>query len=385
MDSSVARDVPAVPGAGPLRRRLGIGARNSYRHWGLLGYGFGAAVLLLTAQLSQRGLLLGLVVIASCVASFGIAVKLSFIIFGAERIVFFQQTLAALGLSAAVLALTDRPLRAGLDLAIIGIGAFLSFGRVGCLSAGCCYGRPARRGVRYPLAMHTTGFPRHLCEVTLWPIQLVEAALSLLLVGAAITVVLVGWAPGSAVAVYLVGYGFARLGLELARGDEARPTGLGLSEAQWTAPLVAWLLAWRGGGWLVWAAAGLSALAAGLALYARQARWTRWWLRSPQRTRQLGEALVPLLATPALARAETAYGLRLSSSLNADGSRHFALSRSDPATPLDAATAGLVARELGLLLGATPSQLIAGRTPGLFHLDLRGQDRLASSARSSTM
>ena len=254
MDSSVARDVPAVPGAGPLRRRLGIGARNSYRHWGLLGYGFGAAVLLLTAQLSQRGLLLGLVVIASCVASFGIAVKLSFIIFGAERIVFFQQTLAALGLAAAVLALTDRPLRAGLDLAIIGIGAFLSFGRVGCLSAGCCYGRPARRGVRYPLAMHTTGFPRHLCEVTLWPIQLVEAALSLLLVGAAITVVLVGWAPGSAVAVYLVGYGFARLGLELARGDEARPTGLGLSEAQWTAPLVAWLLAWRGGGWLVWAA-----------------------------------------------------------------------------------------------------------------------------------
>lgn len=382
---SVARNLPAGPRAGPLQRRLRIGARNSYRFWGLCGFWFGAAVLLATAQFSHRGPLLGLVVIAACVASFGLAVKLSFILFGAERIVFFQQTLAALGLSAAVLALTDRPVRGGLDLAIIGIGAFLSLGRVGCLSAGCCYGRPARRGVRYPLAMHATGFPRHLCEVALWPIQLVEAALSLLLVGAAIAVVMAGWAPGSAVAVYLVGYGFARLGLELARGDEARPIWLGLSEAQWTAPLVAWLLAWRGGGWLVWAAASLTALAAGLSLYARRARWTRWWLRWPSRTRQLGEALVPLLATPALARAETAYGLRLSSSLNADGSRHFALSCSDPTAPLSAATAGLVARELGLLLRATPKNLVAGRTPGLFHLDVQVHERLPGSARSSPM
>ncbi|MCC6998005.1 MAG: prolipoprotein diacylglyceryl transferase [Deltaproteobacteria bacterium] len=382
---AIAREAPATPGAGRRRRWPGIGARNSYRRWGLIGFGLGAAVLLTTAQLSQRGLVLGLVVVASCVASFGIATKLSVILFGAERIVFFQQTLAALGLSAGVLSLTGRPLRAGLDLAMIGIGAFLVLGRVGCLTAGCCYGRPARRGVRYPRSLAAAGFPRHLVGVALLPIQLAESLLSLLLVIACITVVLAGWAPGSAVALYLLGYGFARLWLELARGDEARPVGLGLSEAQWTAPLIAWLLAWRGGGRLVWAAVGLTALAAGLGLYARRARWTRWWLRVPARTRQLGEALLPLLATPTLTRAETRYGLRLSSSLNPDGSRHFALSRCDATAPLDAATAARVARELGLLLGATPSPPVAGRTPGLFHLDVPAQGRLASSARSSPM
>ena len=33
---------------------------------------------------------------------------------------------------------------AGLDAAVLGIGAFLAFGRIGCLNAGCCHGRPAR-------------------------------------------------------------------------------------------------------------------------------------------------------------------------------------------------------------------------------------------------
>ncbi len=361
---------PSPPPTSPWLRRLRVGAQHSYRRWGLIGYFFGAALLLLIAALSGRGVLLGLVVIASCVASFGVAVKLSFIVFGAERIVFFQQTAAALGLSAAVLALTDRHVRAGLDLAIIGIGAFLIFGRLGCLSAGCCYGRPARRGIRYPAAMAAVGFPRHLVGVALAPIQLAESLLSLLLTGGCVALVLGGAPPGSAVALYLLGYGLVRLGLEMARGDEARPTALGLSEAQWTAPLIAWLLAWRGGARLWWPAAVLTLLAVGLALYGRRTRWTRWWLRWPRRTRELGDALQSLLGAPGLTRAETAFGLRLSSSPNPDGSRHFALSRTDPASPLDAATAALVARELGLLLGAPPRNLLAGRTPGLFHLDV---------------
>ena len=48
-----------------------------------------------------------------------------------------------------LLSLLDAPVLSYLDVTVLSLGLFLAWGRLGCLMAGCCHGRPQNWGVRY--------------------------------------------------------------------------------------------------------------------------------------------------------------------------------------------------------------------------------------------
>ncbi len=162
--------------------------------------------------------------------------------------------IAAVGLK-----LTRQPVFPYLDLTILGIGAFLTLGRIGCLLVGCCHGRPCRWGVRYGEEHADAGFPSCLVGVRLFPIQAIESLWVLCTVAVGTYFVWTGSPAGTALAWYVVVYDVGRFCFEFARGDADRPYWLGFSQPQWISlvltgavagaelagllPLVAWHLA----------------------------------------------------------------------------------------------------------------------------------------------
>jgi hypothetical protein len=153
---------------------------------------------------------------------------------GRESLVYYHHEILVLAACAAVTSAAGLDVAASLDAAALGVGAFLAFGRIGCLNAGCCHGRPARRGVCYGPAHLAEGFASELVGVRLVPVQAVEAAGAATITLAGLACVAAGAAPGVALGVYVAAYGLLRFGLEEWRGDAGRRRLFGFSEAQWT-------------------------------------------------------------------------------------------------------------------------------------------------------
>lgn len=110
------------------------------------------------------------------------------------------------------------------DLAAPSLALAHAFGRLGCFSAGCCWGGDAHGcslAVTFsdPLAASRTGVP---LGVPLYPTQLAEAGLNLL------TFALLSWLyrhrrfRGQVITVYLFVYSLLRFVIEYFRGDPAR-------------------------------------------------------------------------------------------------------------------------------------------------------------------
>jgi hypothetical protein len=274
-------------------------------------------------------------------------------IVGVERIVFYQ--VAATGVLAAgllALAVGSRPARV-VDVATLGIGAFLVLGRLGCFAVACCHGRPARFGVVYGPAHVAVGFWGRWSGRRLWPTQLVESAASLALVVAGLGA---GWdRPGLPALIYIVGYALLRSALELVRGDAARPYRHGISEAQWTAPATVIACAiWQPG----WATIGAAAaLAIGVAVLAARAR--RRELFAPPHLRELDRACAA--AARSSERAETSLGVAISRHELPDGRIDWVLSSSHPRWSMEAAR-----RLAGLMWPRY--ELVEGRIPGVAHV-----------------
>src|SRR5262249_61119424 len=93
---------------------------------------------------------------------------------GQERIIYYPHEIAVSLAAAGLLWLTSEPLLPYLDITILGIGAFLACGRIGCLMVGCCHGRPSGWGIRYTPDHAAAGFTDYYVGVVLFPIQLVE-------------------------------------------------------------------------------------------------------------------------------------------------------------------------------------------------------------------
>jgi hypothetical protein len=108
-----------------------------------------------------------------------------------------------------------------------GIGVFLVFGRIGCFSVACCHGTLGR-GVTYGPPHVDAGFWRRWSGRPLWPVQLIESGGSAILVAIAIAC---SSTPGTAAAIFILGYAPVRFAIELVRGA-LRPYALGLSEAR---------------------------------------------------------------------------------------------------------------------------------------------------------
>jgi phosphatidylglycerol:prolipoprotein diacylglycerol transferase len=116
------------------------------------------------------------------------------------------------------------------DAAVAPVALAQAVGRLGCFSAGCCYGVPVDH--RHPLAITftdpmaaaQTGVPLHVPLFASQPVQAVHD----LVLAAILTVLWRRRLPtGTAVAAYLMLYGVGRAILEIWRGDAARGTWFG--------------------------------------------------------------------------------------------------------------------------------------------------------------
>jgi prolipoprotein diacylglyceryltransferase len=148
---------------------------------------------------------------------------------GIEEWVLLEHLALGLGVAGGALALVDEPLLPWLDRLFAAFCVMFCFGRLGCASAGCCYGHRSSLGI--------DGGPSHVAPGRRFPVQLLEALcwavcalLSLLLIAAA--------APGVAFATAALLYAASRFLLEGLRADD-RPHLFGLSESRWLALLVA--------------------------------------------------------------------------------------------------------------------------------------------------
>jgi hypothetical protein len=217
----------------------------------LCGYaGLALAIALTQALILARGLspwVMAAITLAD-VATFFALGMVTKIIVGKEILIYYHHVIAVLMAAALLLWLLGQPLLPYLDIATLGVGAFVACGRVGCLMVGCCYGRPHRWGVRYGQAHVAAGLDPHLVGARLFPTQLVEsfAVAGIVLVGSAL--VLTRQPDGAALTWYIVAYGLGRFGLEFMRGDTGRPYYWGFSEAQWIS--LGLLLALVGAEWM---------------------------------------------------------------------------------------------------------------------------------------
>jgi hypothetical protein len=195
-----------------------------------------SAFLVHYLHLSQF-VLLGMTAVV--VITFFAVVMATKLITGKEQIIYYHHEIAVLTMLALFLRLMHQPLLAYLDIASLGIGLFLACGRIGCLMVGCCHGRACKWGVCYTEEHAAAGFPSYLVGVRLFPIQLVESIFVLGVVLTGIMAILRQSPPGTALLLYIVGYGIGRFWLEFFRGDAARPYWWGFSQAQWISLLLA--------------------------------------------------------------------------------------------------------------------------------------------------
>ena len=205
----------------------------AFQVWGVSGLAFAItldAALVAHCRLSAL-LLVGIATVA--VAAFLALAMFTKVISGEERIIYYHHEIAVMLVATALLWLTGQPMLPYLDITILGVGAFLAFGRLGCFMVGCCHGRPHRWGVRYTPEHAAEGFTHYYVGVQLFPIQLVESLWVSGVVVIGVFLILNGRPAGAALAWYVVAYDLGRFFFEFLRGDPDRPYLWSFSQPQW--------------------------------------------------------------------------------------------------------------------------------------------------------
>ena len=229
---------------------LELGPVTVYTYGVLLAVAYLAGLQLATARARARGLEptrildLGIVVIVAAIVGARLlllALDFDFYwnqpaeLFSLARSggVFYGGLIAAVLVSFWYVRRQKMPLWLTCDVFAPGIALGHAIGRVGCLFAGCCYGRPTTLpwGIQFsdPFAASYVGTP---LGVHLHPTQLYEAGAELLI----LAVLLVTERRGRPYAgrtfwIYGLLYGFSRFAVEFFRGDE-RGSLLGVSTSQ---------------------------------------------------------------------------------------------------------------------------------------------------------
>lgn len=323
-------------------------------------------------------------IVLSAMGTFLGLVAATKVITGEEQIIYYHHEIAVMLVSALVAKLLHQALLPYMDVTILGIGAFLACGRIGCLMVGCCHGRPFVWGIRYREEHATEGFAHYLVGIPLFPIQALESLWVVFVVAAGVAMMWTGSPPGSALAWYTVSYGAARFSLEFIRGDIERPYTWGFSQGQW---LSLWLITslivaeWSGRmPFHAWHTAVGMALALAMAAVALQRKLDlsqRFRTLHPYHVREVAGAVSRLAEkAPALALVRTSLGIQISGSAATgfDGYPvHYTLSRRSG--NLSRATAQLLS-DLILCLKRRPhaGQLIDGNL-GTFHVLLPGSGK----------
>jgi Prolipoprotein diacylglyceryl transferase len=314
------------------------------------------------------------------------------VIAGQELIIYYHHEIAVIATVTAFLRATGQPVLPYLDVVLLGVGLFLAFGRIGCLMAGCCHGRPWRWGVTYVHEHIDEGLPEHLAGVRLFPIQVIESVFALAIVVMGISAIFQEYPPGTAFTLYVLIYAAGRFCFEFVRGDDGRPCLWGFSEAQWTSLIIAVVDVWAEQAHLIpsyrWhAAVPLLLLIAVLAigLKRRAGQPSRLDLLHPGHIREIAEAVqllrrllghsqsgtsVPVaFGLNIIHVANTTLGLRISAGDIAQGSPwmcHYSLSQES--APLSARSARLLANTIGCLQHPSSSfELVSGES-GVYHV-----------------
>jgi hypothetical protein len=328
-------------------------ATSTYTVLGFVGYGIAslvAAVLFVAWDMPLADRLIAALVPP---LAFLTVVKTTQMITGIERIVFYQTAVAGVVGAAAVATVSGAGTARIVDVATIGIGSFLVFGRLGCFAVACCHGRLGRLGVVYGCDHVRAGFWERWVGRRLWPVQLLESGASLVLVAVGLSA---GWnEPGLPALIYIVAYAVIRFGLELLRGDWARPFWLGISEAQWTAPVTAIACAMWFPGPVTIAVAVTLAIGATVLI----ARRRRRELFEPPHLRELDRTCEVVTRTGE--RAETSLGVVVSCHALPTGRIDWVLSSTHPRW--SAASARRLAELLWLRY-----EFVEGRRPGIAHV-----------------
>lgn len=210
-----------------LGPELRIGTRTvpAFRMFALTGLGTGIALALAVtrAPLAQLAAVAGGFLL--CLG----ALSLRILITRRGDLVWSEHEAATLVATLAVGLLSRHP-KELLDAVAVGLVAMLAIGRIGCLFAGCCHGRPARRGITYTPAHE---LPARFTGIPLFPVQVIESAwVALLAATGAVLITLTP--PGLTCLVVLTGRAVGRFLLEGLRGDLGRGSGR-LTHPRWWA------------------------------------------------------------------------------------------------------------------------------------------------------
>lgn len=278
--------------------RLGRRSFPAFQFCGYTGLllGFVQSLLLVRHLGLSQLTLLGMTGVV--ILTFYVLMMATKILTGEETIIYYHHEIAVMAAMALFLRLTHQPVLRYLDVAILGIGLFLACGRIGCLMAGCCHGRPSRWGVRYREEHAQAGFPECYVGVRLFPVQALESLFVLATVVSGVVLLLRGGRPGDAVAWYTVVYGWGRFSFEFLRGDSERPYYWGFSQPQWISLILMAGLLWaeRRGiipfhSWQLGAFAALALTMLTIALFRSLRKAPKHLLLHPQHQREVAEIL----------------------------------------------------------------------------------------------
>jgi phosphatidylglycerol:prolipoprotein diacylglycerol transferase len=128
----------------------------------------------------------------------------------------------------------QEPFLKMLEIAVPSIPLIHAMGRIGCFLAGCCYGIP----VNSWLGVTFTRSPYAPNGIPLFPVQLLEACINLILFIALLIYARQERKPFQVLGFYLLFYSLARFILEYLRFDETRGIYGILSTSQWISILV---------------------------------------------------------------------------------------------------------------------------------------------------
>ena len=197
------------------RTRLNLWDLLILEGYGLLGAFLGAKILFLTVSAGQ-------------IAWHRITEPACLLALIRGGFVFYGGLLGGLAVLMAAARLHGIDIRAYFEKLVFLIPAAHAFGRVGCFLAGCCYGCVYEG----PLAVHYPAGGFAPAGISLFPVQLAEASLLVLLAVTGEWLCLKGRLRRP-VRTYLTAYAGIRFLLEFFRADAARGKALQLSTSQW--------------------------------------------------------------------------------------------------------------------------------------------------------
>jgi hypothetical protein len=378
-----------------VRTQIGIGHQShcAFRICGYVGLVMSSALVIMLCVCLKLSVFTIVGIVGAALATFLSLAWLTKIVLREERLIYYHHQIAIIAVLAAMLWLIDEPILPYLDVATLGIGTFLAFGRVGCLMVGCCHGRPYRFGVCYTQEHAHAGFTPYYVGVRLFPIEVVECLWVAGIVSAGIAVSLSRQPAGATLSLYTVGYGFGRFFFEFMRGDASRPYWRGFSEAQWTSMILLLVVAGlelRGGlpyaSWQVAATGFLAMIMAVIGVARRLQQTPVYRLLNPRHVREIAYALHaahgregtttrannpnPIFETCPVHN--TSLGIRISASKHAEGPlwiQHYAISdrhgrMTDDIARTIAGAISAIERHLD------SRELLKGRN-GVYHLLLR--------------